>query len=62
MAASNLAWSLGLKNHASGKYLTQETFGFALNVNGKIFLTKQEEKKKKEKKGKGKEQLMQTYC
>lgn len=29
-----LEWTLGLRNHASGKFLTQETFGFAVNVNG----------------------------
>jgi hypothetical protein len=29
-----LEWALGLRNAVSGKYLTQETFGFAMNVNG----------------------------
>lgn len=38
MALPNaLEWTLGLRNRASGKYLTQESFGNAVNVNGKIF-------------------------
>lgn len=36
-----LEWSLGLRNHKSGKYLTQETFGFALNANGPNLKKKQ---------------------
>lgn len=36
-----LEWSLGLRNRASGKYLTQETFGFALNCNGGSLKKKQ---------------------
>lgn len=27
-----LEWSMGFRNRASGKYLTQETFGYALNA------------------------------
>jgi hypothetical protein len=30
-----LQLTMGLRNAASGKYLTQETFGFAINCNGK---------------------------
>ena len=29
-----LEWTMGLKNRATGKYLTQEAFGGAVNVNG----------------------------
>jgi len=36
-----LEWTLGLRNHASGKFLTQETFGFAMNANGKQLKKKQ---------------------
>lgn len=32
--AAPLEWTLGLKNQSTGKYLTQETFGFRLNANG----------------------------
>jgi len=36
-----LEWSLGLRNTTTGKYLTQETFGFALNCNGPSLKKKQ---------------------
>jgi len=41
-AVKALEWTLGFRNHASGKYLTQETFGFALNVNGPSLKKKQQ--------------------
>ncbi|EGD79844.1 retinal fascin [Salpingoeca rosetta] len=36
-----LEWTLGLKNRATGKYLTQEAFGNAVNVNGGSLRQKQ---------------------
>jgi len=36
-----LEWTLGLRNFASGKFLTQETFGFAMNANGATLKKKQ---------------------
>lgn len=36
-----LEWTLGFRNHATGKFLTQETFGFALNCNGTSLKKKQ---------------------
>jgi len=36
-----LEWSLGFRNRASGKYLTQETFNFALNVSSTTLKKKQ---------------------
>eukprot|EP00054_Salpingoeca_dolichothecata_P015510 m.89572 g.89572 ORF g.89572 m.89572 type:complete len:489 (+) comp21528_c1_seq1:1300-2766(+) len=41
MAEKVLEWSLGFKSHTSGKYLTQETFGFAINCNGPSLKKKQ---------------------
>eukprot|EP01147_Barroeca_monosierra_P000853 gene853-4125_t len=42
MALPNaLEWTLGLRNRASGKYLTQESFGNAVNVNGNTLRQKQ---------------------
>lgn len=41
MSIQALEWTLGFRNHASGKYLTQETFGFTLNVNGPSLRKKQ---------------------
>lgn len=41
MSVKALEWTLGLRNHASGKFLTQETFGFAMNANGKQLKKKQ---------------------
>jgi len=38
---SILSLTLGLRNRASGKYLTQETFGFALNVQSAVLKKKQ---------------------
>jgi len=34
-------WTVGLRNYATGKYLTQEAFGLALNVNGPSLKKKQ---------------------
>ncbi len=36
MAENPLEWTMGFRNRSSGKYLTQETFGFALNVSCKF--------------------------
>eukprot|EP00045_Choanoeca_perplexa_P007128 m.62955 g.62955 ORF g.62955 m.62955 type:complete len:489 (+) comp13943_c0_seq1:114-1580(+) len=36
-----LEMAMGLRNSATGKYLTQETFGFAMNCNGKSLKKKQ---------------------
>jgi fascin 1/2 len=39
--ANQLKWSMGFRNHASGKYLTQEQFGYALNANATSLKKKQ---------------------
>lgn len=41
MAPKTLKWNLGLLNHATKKYLTLETFGFKLNVDGTSLRKKQ---------------------
>eukprot|EP00056_Hartaetosiga_gracilis_P019104 m.13042 g.13042 ORF g.13042 m.13042 type:complete len:495 (-) comp7406_c0_seq1:197-1681(-) len=38
---SSVQWTLGLKNRASGKYITQEAFGNAVNCNGGSLRKKQ---------------------
>lgn len=38
---SALEWSMGFRNRASGKYLTQETFGYALNAQSATLKKKQ---------------------
>ncbi|EDQ84601.1 uncharacterized protein MONBRDRAFT_39233 [Monosiga brevicollis MX1] len=39
--ARNISMTMGLRNASSGLYLTQETFGFAVNCNGKSLKKKQ---------------------
>jgi len=34
MSVKALEWTLGLRNHASGKFLTQEGFGLVMNAKG----------------------------
>lgn len=41
MAPKTFTWNLGLINHATKKYLTLETFGFKLNVDGTSMKKKQ---------------------